>query len=480
MKSRRLQTFTKQFWDLAGGVSIHTKIFGIVLGSTILLSLGFVFQVQTTQRSLLENKSQEQGISIARSVSARAVDLIIIHDFYALHQLLEDTKDNYPDIRYLFVNDSQGVILANTFEGGFPLELVAINNVSGVDTHKIVTLETEAGFVWDVAVPIFSGKAGMVRVGISDDSVRETMSDLTTQLLITMLGVLTISLVASSFLTWILTRPILDLVDATQAVAQGDFSSRVQRWANDEIGDLALAFNQMTDELELLDEIRREREQLRRKLLEGVIHAQEEERRRIARELHDSTSQSLTSLKVYLSALENSCECLVSSPQYHNITKVLDQTLDEVHNLALQLRPAVLDDLGLSAALERYLEDWRNQHKITTDYTIHTGDQRLPAAVETAVYRIVQESLTNIIRHAEAQSVSVLVERRQNDVIAVVEDDGIGFDRSHIIPDNCLGLLGIRERTEILGGILAIEAEPNKGTSLFIRIPISADDESQT
>lgn len=480
MKSRSWQTFGRRFWELVGGVSIRTKIFGIVLGSTLLLSVVFVIQVRSTQRKLLEQKTQEQGSSVAQSITSQATDFILVHDYYALHQLLEDTQENYQDVRYIFVTSPQGEILAHTFEGGFPLELIAVNQVSPSDFQHIVTLETVEEFVWDIAVPIFEGKAGTTRVGVSDASVRATMADITTQLFLTMLGVLALSLAASSFLTWVLTRPVLDLVDATQAVAQGDFSSRVQRWANDEIGDLALAFNQMTDELELLDEIRREREQLRRKLLEGVIHAQEEERRRIARELHDSTSQSLTSLKVYLSALENSCECLVSSPQYHNITKVLDQTLDEVHNLALQLRPAVLDDLGLSAALERYLEDWRNQHKITTDYTIHTGDQRLPAAVETAVYRIVQESLTNIIRHAEAQSVSVLVERRQNDVIAVVEDDGIGFDRSHIIPDNCLGLLGIRERTEILGGILAIEAEPNKGTSLFIRIPICAGDESQT
>ena len=480
MKSRRLPTLVKRFWELAGGVSIRTKIFGIVLGSTLLLSAGFVVQVRITQRTLLEQKTQEQGSSVAQSITSQATDLILVHDYYALHQLLEDTQEYYQDVRYIFVTSPQGDILAHTFEGGFPLELVAVNQVSPTDFQHIVTLETVEEFVWDIAVPIFGGKAGTTRVGVSDASVRATMAVITTQLLLTMLGVLAVSLAASSFLTWILTRPVLDLVDATQAVAHGDFSSRVQRWANDEIGDLALAFNQMTDELELLDEIRREREQLRRDLLEGVIHAQEEERRRIARELHDSTSQSLTSLKVYLSTLENSCECLVSSPQYHNMTKVLDQTLDEVHNLAIQIRPAVLDDLGLSAALEHYLEDWRNHNKITIDYTIHTGDQRLPAAVETAVYRIVQESLTNIIRHAEAQSVSVLVERRQNDVIAVVEDDGIGFDSSHITTNNRLGLLGIRERTEILGGNFAVEAEPNQGTSLFIRIPIVAGDESQT
>ena len=479
MNSGRWRAFAKKFWRFAGAVSVRTKIFGIVLGSTILLSLSFVLLLRDSQLKLLEHSSQEFGLSVARDVAARATDLILIHDLYSLYLLLAETKINYNDIRYVFVTDPNEAVLAHTFGSGFPLDLVPLNQVSPEAFQNTVVLETEDGFIWDVAVPIFNGKAGIVRVGVFDQSIRTNLAALTSQLLFTMVGVLAVSLLAATFLTWILTRPIIALVDATHKVAQGDFSPRVRRWANDEIGDLAVAFNQMTEELGRLDEVRQERELLRRKLLEGVITAQEEERGRIARELHDSTSQSLTSLKVNLTTLEKACECLVASPQYKNMHKVLDQTLNEVHTLAVQLRPAALDDLGLAAALERYLEEWQYQHKIAIDFTIHTGDQRLPEAVETAVYRIVQESLTNIVRHADAQSVSVLVERRQNDVITVVEDDGIGFDSSILNLGSRLGLLGIRERTELLGGNLTIETAPNKGTSLFIRIPIGEREEEQ-
>jgi signal transduction histidine kinase len=437
-----------------------------------------MIQVRTTQRALLEEKSQDQGLSIARDVAARATDLILVHDFYSLYQLLEETKNNYHDIRYVFITDPQGEILAHTFGGGFPIDLVNVNNVGADEFQKTVVLETDEGLVWDVAVPIFGGKAGTARIGVSDASVRETMSSLTSQLLITLMGVLVISLVAATLLTWILTRPILDLVKATQAVAQGDFSSRVRRWADDEIGDLAVAFNHMTEELGRLDEVRQEREQLRRKLLEGVILAQEEERRRIARELHDSTSQSLTSLKVNLATLEGACECLISAPQYENMCEVLDQTLDEVHNLAVQLRPAALDDLGLDAALERYLTEWQQQNEIKVEFVIHTAGRRLPEVVETAVYRIIQESLTNVARHAEANYVSVLVERRNNDVITVIEDDGIGFAGAQSNSVSRLGLLGIRERTELLDGNMTIETAPQEGTSLFIRIPIGEQEEA--
>jgi len=265
-------------------------------------------------------------------------------------------------------------------------------------------------------------------------------------------------------------------VDATRIVGGGDFSVQVQRWANDEIGDLAEAFNQMTVELSRMNKIRAERETLRRQLIEGMISAQEDERRRIARELHDSTSQSLTSLKVGLRSLEAICDRPETHQYVVDLRQVLDSTLEEVHALAVQLRPAALDDLGLSAALERYLEEWQVQHGISVDFVIHTPDRRLPDFVETAVYRIIQEGLTNVSRHAEAQSVSVLVERRTNDVVTVIEDDGKGFDESHANSGSRLGLLGMRERTELLGGKMTIETAPRKGTSLFIQIPVGASE----
>jgi signal transduction histidine kinase len=139
----------------------------------------------------------------------------------------------------------------------------------------------------------------------------------------------------------------------------------------------------------------------------------------------------------------------------------------------VQLRPAVLDDLGLSAALERLTQEWRKRHQIQADVVVHLGSERLPDPIETALYRIVQEALTNVARHAQAKSVSVLVERRQKDLVAVIEDDGQGLDLEHAHRDGHLGLLGIRERAELLGGSLTIESSPGQGTSLFIRLPLA-------
>ena len=147
--------------------------------------------------------------------------------------------------------------------------------------------------------------------------------------------------------------------------------------------------------------------------------------------------------------------------------------LDDVHTLAVQLRPSVLDDLGLSAALDRQVLDWSNRYHIHMDLVVHLGGDRLPDVIETTLYRIVQEALTNVARHANARSVSILVERRQQDVIAVIEDDGIGFDVEQIHGYRHLGLAGIRERAELLGGSITIESSLGSGTSLYIRLPLT-------
>lgn len=469
--------FFLRLWAIAGAVSVRTKILGIVLGLVLILWLGITLQVRSALSQSMNHNLQEQSVSITRDLAARATDLILLNDIYALHQLLTETQTNYPDVRYAFILNSQGQVLSHTFGDKFPLGLLEINQAQPQEHHHTVLINTNDGYVWDTAVPIFNGRSGIARIGLSDESIRQAIRTVTGQLLLTTILVSVAAITAATFLTWILTRPILELVGATRRVAAGDFSHRVKRWADDEIGDLADAFNQMTVELSRLDELRRERELLRRQLLDKVITTQEEERRRIARELHDSTSQALTSLMVSLRMLESTDTDTSTSVQVRELREVVAQILDEVHNLAKQLRPQVLDDLGLPAALERLVSEWQHRHALPVDLLIHLGEQRLSDAAEIALYRIVQETLTNVARHANAHSVSVLVERRNEQVVVVVEDDGIGFDSN--LPGKWesephLGLLGMRERAELLGGKLTVESTPQAGTSIFVQIPINS------
>ncbi|MFW5942620.1 MAG: sensor histidine kinase [Chloroflexota bacterium] len=133
-----------------------------------------------------------------------------------------------------------------------------------------------------------------------------------------------------------------------------------------------------------------------------------------------------------------------------------------------------LDDLGLEAALQRYVQDWRERNGIEADLVVvGIGEQRLPAPVETALYRIIQEGLTNVARHAQAQTVSILLERRNDRVRAIIEDDGVGFDPTQAAGADRLGLYGMQERAELLGGALTIESAPGQGTSVFAEVVIT-------
>lgn len=468
-----LEKLYRRIWNFAGAVSVRTKILGIVLGLVVLLGTGVTIQARYALTSTMTAQLEEQSVSVARDLAARSTDPILLNDLLGLHDLLEETIANNPNIRYAFLVDSRGQVIAHTFGGGFPLDLITLNPVHSNEHHKTALVQTDEGLVWDTAVPILDGKVGTARIGISDASMKAALSTLTAQLLLTTLLVSLTGILVAVFLTWILTRPIISLAHATQAVAQGDFSPRVPRWANDEIGDLAEAFNQMTEQLARTDELRREREILRRQLLEKVIATQEDERRRIARELHDSTSQNLTSLLVGLRMMETHCVQCAAQSKATDLRQVASKTLEEVHDLSMRLRPRVLDDLGLAAALERLVSEWQTRYKTPVDVAVHLDD-RLPGDVETAIYRIVQEALTNIARHANARSASILVERRSDVVLTIVEDDGIGFDAATNHGERHLGLLGMRERAELLSGKLTIESTPNHGTSVFIEIPLSS------
>lgn len=470
----RFINWIARLWAVLGAVSIRTKILGIVLGLVALFGLSIIVQVRTTLAQGLERQLEEQAISVGRDLAARATDLLLINNLYALHELLRDTLLNNANVRYAFILNPQGAVVVHTFGEGFPSGLRESNPVGASEHHKAMLVETDEGLIWDVAVPIFEGRAGVARVGLSQARLRYTVDHITSQLLVTTMLISIVGISAAAFLTWALTRPILHLVQATKAVERGDFSPRLPRWANDELGDLADAFNAMMAALAHAAQERAERETLRAQYVSGVIAAQEEERKRIARELHDSTSQALTSLMLGLRALSVAPEDVPRRAE--ELRQIAAHTLEEVHSLSLQLRPSVLDDLGLAAALERHVNDCRRRTKLHIDLALSGLEQRLPPQVETALYRIVQEGLTNIVRHAHAQTASIYIERRQHSVRAIIEDDGVGFDPQAVAHrDGHLGLYGIRERAELLGGKLIIESAPQQGCSLFVEIPLGQE-----
>jgi signal transduction histidine kinase len=203
--------------------------------------------------------------------------------------------------------------------------------------------------------------------------------------------------------------------------------------------------------------------------LRRVVSAQELERQRLARELHDETGQALTSILLGLKSVEDAKSASEASAAAGALRDLVVTTLQDVRRLAVELRPKALDDFGLVSALERLVETFREQTGIQVDLEPRLGEERLPPDVETTLYRITQEALTNVVKHAQARRVSIVLTRRDGSISAVIEDDGRGFEGE--AGENGLGLLGMRERIALVGGRLSLETSPGSGTTLSIEVP---------
>jgi len=208
---------------------------------------------------------------------------------------------------------------------------------------------------------------------------------------------------------------------------------------------------------------------IQRDSLRRVIEGQELERRRLARELHDETGQALTSVLLGLKAVERAEDVPTALAE---LRELVVATLQDVRRLAVELRPKALDDFGLSVALERLVQTFREATGISVEFQSQLGEKRLPSEVETTLYRIVQESLTNVAKHAGAQRVSILLVRRPGVVSALIEDDGHGFTAADEGRGG-IGLSGMRERLALLDGRLTVESGRGTGTSLVAEVPLS-------
>ena len=212
-------------------------------------------------------------------------------------------------------------------------------------------------------------------------------------------------------------------------------------------------------------------ERVERDAFRRVVEAQELERQRLARELHDETGQALTSVLLGLRSLEeaNSEDELRAAATH--VRELVVETLQDVRRLAVELRPKALDDFGLVPALERLADSFGEQTGIAVELESTLRDERLPPDVETALYRIVQEALTNVVKHARASRVSIVLSRKAGSVAAVIEDDGVGISRDRPEENGGVGLLGMRERVGLLDGRLEIESAPDRGTTIAVDVP---------
>lgn len=270
---------------------------------------------------------------------------------------------------------------------------------------------------------------------------------------------------------WVLRKaldPLDRLQEAVDTVRTGQTDVRVTLGDNsDERFDrLAETFNQM---LERLAHDAQEMQQLSRQILQ----AQEDERSRLARELHDEAAQSLTSLLVHIRLLERANNPAEAQRHVQDLRELTARALEDVRRVALDLRPTILDDLGLTAALEWRIDEFNKTAGIYASITAEGMERRLPRDTELVLYRVGQEALSNVSRHAAASEVQVALRREQGECILQVIDNGVGFNPARMDGRNGrgLGLVGMRERVAMVGGELEVTSRAGHGTRVTARVP---------
>lgn len=402
--------------------------------------------------------------------------------------------------------DAQGYIVAHSGEGESyeaeeHVDILAPLLASGEPGTRIH--EVAGGPDHVVAYYPFESLPGGIVIEQTEDEALAIPRDMQRTMLVYGLGALIVASAAAWIHAHTVVRPISQLTTDAARMASGDLDKPIVATREDEIGTLAHSFDEMRIKLKAsmqesargaaelekrvrertqeVEERNRELEALnkvRRQLLAKTISAQEEERKRLARELHDDSAQTLTGLLMTLTVAEGA---LTSSPQQARKTLAKSQSqvqmaLREIRKAILDLRPGALDDLGLASAVRWHADEHLRPLGIKVSLDI-TGDEGgASGPVVTAIFRIVQEAVINIAKHSQAKNARISLDFRESEVLVLLEDDGRGFDPGSLKqPQDSgrgLGLLGMRERAELFGGTVDIESSPGSGTRIRVRVPI--------
>jgi signal transduction histidine kinase len=468
---------------------IFLKIVGIGIITALFFGGVTLLQTRATTSEILYQLLEQKTIAMGRSLADTIARPVSTEDYYSIRGHLKEAQKSFPEIRYIIVRNHDRKIISSTFDQGVPLDLMKLSSPLCPPQCTAKIMGSDEGKLMDISMPIMGGYVGYVQLGVLDHLVTHELDSLRRKVLWALFLCAAIGIAYALMLTGILTRPIHNLVQAANRIREGQFSARATVFSNDEIGRLAVAFNQMAESLLQYRQEVQAKEKARLLLIERTVQIQEDERKSISRELHDHFGQSLLAL---LLQVQSGCKYSPSKCEYahlqdslcFNIENTIRQIIEEVHRLAWGMRPSILDDYGLESALARHIEEVKKTIALKIDYQFISPDgfDRLPIGVEVSLFRIAQEATANIIKHAKASYASFVVLRRLHEVTMLVEDDGQGFDYAAANKkcDQCLGLMGMKERVNLLGGSFVIESAPGEGTTIRVIIPLGEESHADT
>lgn len=430
---------------------------------------------------------QSVGITGYTTIIDPSNQIIVIHKFYEQERDVAFLKDRLPKFWDLLRSSDRGYAVSGYYDwlevDGSITEKYA--EITPIEAYKGSTLTMWATTYIDEFSQPVQDTQKEIQAAILDSGniINNRLSTMQNTFIIYFVILVNIVILLALLLSRVITKPITALTQGAEAIGQGNLDYQLKTMSKDELGVLAMTFNRMgaalknhTEELKTTaaENLSKEKtiHEYLRLYVQKISQAQEAERKRIARELHDDTVQSLVVVTRHLDNLASGTSKLTAEDIREEVRKILEG----VRHFSQELRPSILDDLGLIPAVKWLTSDLTKNHGIPAETEIIGSPRPLPSDTELNLFRMVQEALTNIRKHSQASETRVKLEFLKTSVKVTVQDNGQGF----VLPSrpgeftrkDKLGLAGMRERAQLLGGTIKIESQPGSGTRLTVEIPL--------
>lgn len=473
-------------WKKFIDVSIRIKLIGLAILTAVFLSFIIIYFILSFYNAEISHDAKYMSTIIGRHIAENSENLIAGKKYYKLKILLKKETKYNKNILYILYRNKKGIVIAFAFHKGFYPNIVGNvlktnNNRTGISVIKYNN--GIYGKILDASFPVFKGKLGVIRVGISLDSMKHSFFKeeypyfFKNIVLILLFTFVFIYLIFKIIAWWFLT-PVVKLHNAVEKIKEGNYDIKIAAKGDDEIGKLTNSFGEMALILKEVEQERVKNEELRKDFIKKIINAQEEERKKISRSLHDRFGQFLSLLKIKLKMLE---DCTGDEVEVKNKIRQMRDDLAEglnlVHDMVKDLRPSLLDEAGLINAVKQYIADVvKNNPSIKIDfYPLNLDEGGLKKNLEVNIYRIIQEAVLNVIRHACADTITILLDKLDGKIRGIIEDNGKGFGYAAEGDYEHFGIDGMKERAKLFGGELTVESEKKLGTIVKFCIPYTVN-----
>jgi len=465
-------------------------ILGLIGLLTITMTILFTVQYFHHRKKMIYNLQENISPHLTQMVNDVLKSSMLSKNKDEMKYILEAVQQ-YPDVKNIFILNRIGriVISINDKDMGRIIELrdptcqVCHHGTTKALNKTVIYSSLQGEKIFRNVNPIYNRKecfschkpeekiTGVLVTDFTLNNIEKQLrAELKENILLLFFAISISTLVIGIVLNQLVIKKLQHFVEAASLFGRGDFKRTISFKSDDEIKRLADSFNLMAKTL--MEKMRLERE-----YLSQIIEAQENERRRISRELHDEIGQALYAIKFNLEMIDK--DLLETTPlvrgRLGEAKSLSSQTLTAMRQLSLDLRPTMLDDLGLIPTLRWYIQNFSNRLNIYSNFEAMGFEEKLPPQIETAFYRIIQEALNNIAKHAQADRIEISFVQRDSKIFASIQDNGKGFDLDKVLhpesPERGFGIIGMQERVSLLAGQIDIQSRPSFGTLIHIEIP---------